>query len=563
MTAHTVRLPRWLTGTGGAHGIVGLLRNPSGLPDVGRMARGWGLSVSAGFVCRVGMTVWAFDAGGADLVAAYGVATTLPVAVATPLLTSSLCPRVRSGRLLRIFTGLRAILLASAAATIMMHGAPALVIAQVAAAAAVAGSYRPIQAAGLPWLVRTPAELSTANVRATMMENTAGLVGPVIGGAVLAVTDPGVTLAVSAGVMALATLSLRHLQIPLLPMPESTGHWHLVSDLAAGARALATVVSPAGTIVMAFVQTFTRGLLLVLTVVLALNVLSLQADSVGWLTAAIGLGGLAGGVIAGHVLHLARLARCFAVGIALWGLPLVALAAWPTVATAYAALCLVGVGNALEDGAAFTLVPRVVGARLAPAALGALELVIFAGVGLGAVVAPGLSQVPGTLPILLVVGLLLVVLAACYAPSCARLDRSAPEPGPDLWLVQSFPVFQSLPLVTVEQLLAASRREGYDDGEQVVVQGEPGDSFYLIASGDAAVTVDGVPRPMLRRGDGFGEIALLRSAPRTATVTASGPLETLAFDRADFLAAVGGSAASAERAELLATARLSRDDIGE
>ncbi|TWP35732.1 cyclic nucleotide-binding domain-containing protein [Leekyejoonella antrihumi] len=562
MTAHALHRPRWVAGGGGASSVATALGAPPGLPDVGRLTRGWGLSVTAGLVCRVAMLVWTFDTDGAGLVAAYGVATTLPGMLATPLLVG-LCPHVRSDRLMRWLLGVRTILLALAAALIVLHGPSALVLMLVAAAGALSGSYRPIQAANMPWLVRTPAQLSAANVGATVLENAGGLVGPIIGGAVLAVSDPGVTLAVSAGIMAFAYLALRRLHTAMPPAPERGRQRHLAADLATGARSLCTVVSPAGAVLMGFVQSFTRGLLLVLTVVLALDILSLQQNSVGWLTAAIGIGGLVGGVLAGRVLRVTRLARCLVVGVALWGLPLVALGLWPTTATAYVALGVVGLGNAIEDSAAFTLIPRVVGPRVAPAALGALELVVFAGVGLGAIAAPGLAHTPGTLPILLVAGVLLVLLAACYAPQGLRIDRSTPEPGPDLALVQAFPVFQPLPLVTVEQLFATARRASHQDGDRVVVQGEPGETFYLIASGAAAVTVDGEPRPALGRGDGFGEIALLRSVPRTATVTASGALETLAFDRAEFLSAVGGNPASAERAELLAVVRISRDDDGE
>lgn len=559
MTAHLLHGPRWVLGAGGAPRLATTLGAPPGLPDVARITRGWGLSVAAGLVCRVAMLVWAFETGGPTLIALYGVATTIPGALLAPLL-AGLCARVPSARLLRTLVGMRTVLLAPAAVLVVVGGPPATVMVLVAAAAGLSGSYRPIQAVSMPWLVRTPAQLSAANVRATVMENAAGLTGPVIGAAVLVVSGPGVTLAVSAGMMALAAVTLRRLHTPMAPKGELRRRSHLAADLVTGAGSLFTVVPPAGTLLMGFAQTFVRGLLLVLTVVLALDILALQQDSVGWLTAAMGLGGLAGGAVAGRVLRITRLARCFAAGIALWGLPLVVLALWPEAIVAYAALFVVGVGNAMEDGAMFTLVPRVVGPRLAPAALGALEFVVLAGAGIGAIVAPRLAGTPGTLPILLFAGLLLVLLAACYAPRCMQIDRDTPEPGPDLALMQGFPMFQPLPLVTVEQLLSSARRCRYADGERVVVQGESGNAFHLIASGAATVVVDGHERPPLSRGDGFGEIALLRAVPRTATVVAAGPLETLAFERPAFLSAVTGNPTSAERAELLVSARLSRDD---
>ena len=93
----------------------------------------------------------------------------------------------------------------------------------------------------------------------------------------------------------------------------------------------------------------------------------------------------------------------------------------------------------------------------------------------------------------------------------------------------------------------------------VIREGEPGDHFYLIVEGAAAVSVHGAPRPSLGRGDCFGEIALLRDTPRTATVTAQRPLRTLALGREQFLTAVTGNPASKTAADALAARRLSAD----
>ena len=93
-------------------------------------------------------------------------------------------------------------------------------------------------------------------------------------------------------------------------------------------------------------------------------------------------------------------------------------------------------------------------------------------------------------------------------------------------------------------------------GEAVVRQGDPGDSYYLVRSGALRVEVDGVPVRTLSVGDGFGEIALLRNVPRTATVVAATASELYALDRGPFLAAVGGSASSRRVADELVDVRL-------
>ena len=93
-------------------------------------------------------------------------------------------------------------------------------------------------------------------------------------------------------------------------------------------------------------------------------------------------------------------------------------------------------------------------------------------------------------------------------------------------------------------------------GETVFRQGDPGDRFYVVVAGTAEVMGDGRPITNLGPGDSFGEIALLRRVPRTATVRAVEELrlESLRGDR--FLALMtgstrGGAATSARVDEML------------
>jgi CRP-like cAMP-binding protein len=132
-------------------------------------------------------------------------------------------------------------------------------------------------------------------------------------------------------------------------------------------------------------------------------------------------------------------------------------------------------------------------------------------------------------------------------------------PGPDAGLLTSLPMFAPLPLAVTELLAAEIEPRQFPAGAVVIGEGQVGDHFHLIVDGSAAVSAQGAPRPSLRRGDCFGEIALLRDIPRTATITAEQPLRTLALGREEFLTAVTSNPASMAAAGVLAAQRLAAD----
>jgi MFS family permease len=525
-------------------------------PDIRRLELGWALSLAGTFSYTVAMLAYTYAEGGARLVAAYGVASTVPGALLTPVLMS-LTDRVGSATMLRLTTGTRTLLVAVAAALALADAHAALVVVPAAAAHALSATFRPTQASVLPWLARTPAELTAATVAATMAENLAALVGPIVAGIVLAVADAPTAIAVSASCLLMASLSLRRLTVPEgARSTEPSRPVRLIRDAAAGGAALAGIARPAGVVVLAFAQTFVRGALLVLLIVLALDSLALGNDSIGWLNAAIGFGGLAGAAAAARVVRLNNLGRCFVVGTAGWGLGVLALSGSPTGATAFAALVLVGIANAFQDAPAFILMPRILGTEMAGRALGAFELVVMAGMGTGSLAAPVLADRLGVRTSLLVLGTALAVLAVAYVSPFAIIDREMPQPRPEAGLIRRVPMFAPLPLVVVEELALEVEQHTYRDGDVVVREGEPGDRFYIVTAGSAAVTIAGEPRTALGPGDGFGEIALLSGVPRTATVTAAGPLTAVSLAREPFLRAVSGNQISSERAESLARRRL-------
>src|SRR5215468_9819946 len=523
-----------------------------------RIELGYGLSITGELAGTVALVVYALSVGGAALVAVYAASRTL-AGMGVALVLTGLTNRLRRDRLLRWITGIRMLLLAAAALLAVLDQPPAAVIAAGAASSALAGTYRPLQAAVLPWLVRTPAELAASNAVTAVMENSGALIGPLLAGSLLAVTGPAAAMAASAGSLAIAAVSLLRLTVPGTPKLAGRAAGQVVRDVTSGLAEFLRLAPPGGVAILAFAQTLLRGALVVLIAVLAVDVLALGGSAVGWLNAAFGVGGLVGAAVATGAIRVTRLGRSLIVGMLLWGLPLAFLALTPTAAIAYLALVVVGIGNAVVDVSAFTLVTRLAGPRTAGKVLGALEFVALAGLATGSILTPLLLHLFGARGTLALLGGVLASLALAHAVRFRRLDRAMPAPGPEAELIFTLPMFAPLPLAVTELLAAEIEPRRFPAGAVVIREGEPGAHFYLIVQGAAAVSVHSAPRPSLQRGDCFGEIALLRDIPRTATVTAQQPLLTLTLGREEFLTAVTGNSTSRTVADALAARRLSAD----
>jgi len=104
--------------------------------------------------------------------------------------------------------------------------------------------------------------------------------------------------------------------------------------------------------------------------------------------------------------------------------------------------------------------------------------------------------------------------------------------------LRQFTIFAQLSSRELDTLASRLIRERFPTGAVVIKEGDPGDAFYLIDSGQAEVIADGRRIEILTPGTYFGEIALLLNTPRTATVRALTPLEVLKFRRPDFEALV-------------------------
>ena len=266
-------------------------------------------------------------------------------------------------------------------------------------------------------------------------------------------------------------------------------------------------------------QTIIAGCSVVFEVAIALDLLELQESGVGVLNSALGVGGLLGGAIALVLSQRGRLSRDFGIGVALWAAPLLLVAAFPTLLSALIAMVLIGVGNSVVDVNAETIIQRLVPDQVLGRVFGALDSAAIAGMAIGAAMMPILITTIGLSAGLVAIGVGTIVLVVVGIPGLVRIDRTtlAPE-GVDL--LRGVPMLAVLPDHVDRALARASERVQIPAGRAVFEEGDGGDRFYIIESGEVEVSKAGQHVALLTAGESFGEIALLRDVPRTASVVA-------------------------------------------
>jgi hypothetical protein len=318
---------------------------------------------------------------------------------------------------------------------------------------------------------------------------------------------------------------------------------------------------------LAAAQSFTRGALTVLTVVVSIDLLETGEPGVGVLTAAIGAGAVLGSLGASLLVGTRRLGAWFAVGVALWGTPVTLIGVFPHEVAALGLLACVGIGNSLIDLAGFTLLARLAADEVLARVFGVLESLVALSIGVGAATASLVVDRVGVRPALVTVGLLCPVLAVASWRRLRGMDRSIGVRDHDIDMLHTVTMLSVLPLPAIEQLARGLESVQVPAGEVVFHQGDEGDHYFVIESGEVEVVGDGHVVATLAAGVGFGEIALLRRTRRTATVRALTELRLKALRSSHFLPVVLGYTPSAREAGVVVESMLDRftprDDLGQ
>ena len=502
----------------------------------------------------VALPVYAYHAGGTRAVGLLFFARFVFAALASPWIG------VLADRLSRRSVMLASDILRCAAlggmTTVAIAGGNAYAIYVLAVTTTVIGTaYNPAQAALMPSLVNSPEELTAANVVGNTVASVGMFAGPALGGVLLALSGTSAVFALTAALNLWSAVFV--LRVPRDQPPESAERPHFLKEMTTGfatvlrERALRVVIG------LSAAQAVIDGAIEVLLVVLALRLLRGGDNAtLGWLNTAIGIGSIGGALLVAVVAARRRLAGGLAIGLLLSAIPLAAAAAVSTLAPALVLVGALGVGAIFVQVNSVTLLQRSAENEVMGRVFAFLESLIMAGIAIGSIATPGLVSWLGPRGALIAAGAVLPVLLVWLWPSLRRIDAEARIAVEPLDLLRKIDFFALLPEPVLERLAGGATAVSVAPFQPVVAQGETGDRFYVIAEGRAAVEINDAESRELGPGDFFGEIALLRDVPRTATVRALEPIRLYAVERDEFIAAVTGHAPTHAEAESVVTSRL-------
>jgi MFS family permease len=443
----------------------------------------------------------------------------------------------------------------AAGACALLHGSLVVVVAGAALGFTATTAMRPAGAVVLPALVRSTRELTTANVRIGQSDSVSVMLGPLVATGLLSVRGGGMVLIGCAAwsTLAAALVALDTHDGPPTGQPEQVEGAAEATRPSIVRRSLRVLARPFEDVRAVSHRPGVRAVLAVLvgqylmvgafdiiSVVVAGEHLDLGRSGAGVLTTVFGAGAVLSTFVAGRTVRRRRLATSMITGLAVIAVACAVYGSVVTLVTACIVLPVVGCSRALLD-----LMGRVLLQRSAPpselaAVFGAIETASGIGLLLGSALAQVLIGLSGATAALFGVAAVCGALALALPRSLRTADDHADVPVVAMSLLRQLPVFAPLPTFALEAVARSLEEITVPAGEVVIHQGDSGDVFYAVTDGAFDVVMTGTFVRTARRGDSFGEVALLADVPRTATVTAMQPGGLLGVERTPFLLAVTG-----------------------
>jgi MFS family permease len=502
--------------------------------------------------------LYAFAEGGVTLAGLVAVVQLLPAAVLAPALASIGDRMPRGTALALAHAGVAVATIITTVALLLDAPVPLVITGSTLITVALA-VVRPIHFAALPQLAQSAEDLVSANALSSVGDGFALFAGPIVAGFGVQQAGPALVFVGASAASVVATLLCTRLGLRApTPSPdgESRGWREVFYGLAALWRDWAALVL----LFVLATRFILAGALDVLGVSFSEDVLDLGQSGAGLILGAVGVGGLLGSVIVGSVATRRRLAPVVLVSGVVEGLAVAVVALLTLLTPTIIALAVAGMAGAILLVIGRTLLQRTADDRVLARVFAVQESTALLGLALGAALAPYLVENLSPAAAFVPFGIGAAALTLVGFIAVRRLDARANFLPEETELLRNIGFLAALPPYEIERLAMNGVWTDATAGEIIVKQGDLGDRFYAIGAGEFSIIIDGSPRPgLLGRGEGFGELALLRSAPRNATITAVSDGRLLAIASDVFLAAVTGGADGHALADEVSRAHVERD----
>ena len=507
------------------------------------------------FSAWLAIILYCYDKGGARLAGLSAVVQLVPAAIIAPMLAGAGDRMPRGRALVLVHTGVAITSFLTLVALAVEAPVWVVLLASTAVTTTLA-TVRPVHFASLPMLARTPEDLVSGNALSSMADGFMRFLGPVVTGFVVAFSGPWLVFVITTACATTAALLCLGLRLGSASEDAEPEGWM------AALEGLAALRGDWGSIALLLVLTvdfLIAGALDVLGVSFSTKVLDGGTEGAGLIIGAVGIGGLVGAFFSASFARRLVLAPVIAGGAILEAVAVVSVATMSTLVPVMVALAVAGVGGALTMVTGRTLLQRATDARILARVFAVQESTTLLATAVGAVLAPVMITQfsPSAAFVPFGIGAAAIGIVGLFL--IRSLDARAVVHPLETALLARVPFLALLPQYELERLASNATWLDVEQGDVVVRQGEPGTEFFVVGEGEFDVDIDGEARPQLGKGDGFGEIALLHSVPRTATVSAASAGRLLVVRSEDFLAAVTGSEDGHALAREIAASRVERD----
>jgi MFS family permease len=525
--------------------VLAVLRTAVGNPDLRRLGFSYALCCTAELGIWIALLIYAYAHGGTAAGATIVLVQLVPCIVLGPFLGA--VADVRDPQRVLVIGMVAQVVSMGAVAGAMAWGAPEWVVLTLAPTTALSITLtRPTQAALFPAVVRTPEELTAANVMSGWTYGVACLVGPALAGALVALGGTALAVAGCAALAGLAVIpgvrlhALRDHE-PSSDEPSSTrlSAWRALDEFRRELQAnLSSAATIPGVRLLLSLHAFyfvLVGTIDLLCVIIAASYLHLGAGGAGFLNAATGGGAVVAGFGTAFLIGRRRLKGPLVLTLAVAVIALALISATPRVAPVVGLLALVGFSGAIFDVTSRTLLQRSTPPYVVASLFSILEALMDTGMVLGVVLVRVAYAVGGLRATLVAPAALALILVAGVWRRLRQLDDSAVVPLVEIRLLRAIPIFAALPAPELEGVAKELEPVPVRAGTTVFHEGDPGDRYYAVSSGSLCIVRQGELVQTVTRGQGFGEIALIRDIPRQATVTAESDALLYSLDKELFV----------------------------